>query len=119
MWVLDYRDDVESDLSALHRVDDMATMPARRFFALVNRLGAYSGAVQLALSPAVPAYPERQSLAAQGVDGAPEYTVDLEHDGDTPPEVIAQMRAGLLSELHGGQPVDWVDHDTLVREAQK
>lgn len=116
MWVLDFRDDVESDLSALHRVDDMAAMPARRFFALVNRLGAYSGAVQLALSPAVPTAAPVYDTAS---DDAPTYTVDLEHDGDTPPDVIAQMRAGLLSELHGGQPVDWVDHDTLVREAQK
>jgi hypothetical protein len=117
MWVLDYRDDVESDLSALHRVDDMAAMPARRFFALVNRLGAYPGAVQLALSPAVAALPTQSGDSLEYTPDAP--TVLVPDDGDTPPEVIAQMRAGLLSELHGGQPMDWVDHDTLVREAQK
>ena len=38
--------DIESDLSAFHRVDDWQTLPGPRYFLLANRLGAYTGAVQ-------------------------------------------------------------------------
>lgn len=114
MWVLDFRDDVESDLSALHRVDDMDAMPARRFFALVNRLGAYAGAVQVALTPA--AAPAAETAYATASDAIPEYTVDA--DGDTPDHVVTEMRRALISDFHGGEPVQWVDHDTIVKEAK-
>lgn len=116
MWVLDFRDDVESDLSALHRVDDMDAMPARRFFALVNRLGAYPGAVQIALTPVAQKL-ENLDLETPDRFGIPAYTADA--DGDTPDHVIAEMRRALISDFHGGEPIKWVDHDTLVREAQK
>lgn len=46
MWILDYLDDIESDLSAVHRVDDMGSMPAGRFVRLVERLWHYPGAVR-------------------------------------------------------------------------
>lgn len=45
-WIVDELDDVESDLSAFHRIDDYRTMTSARFFALALRLGAYSGVVQ-------------------------------------------------------------------------
>jgi hypothetical protein len=45
MWVLDYEGDVESDLSAFHRVDDPMTLDAARFFSLAVRLAAYAGAL--------------------------------------------------------------------------
>lgn len=50
LWVLDHLDDIESDLSAIHRVDDMHDLPARRFFLLAERLPAYQGALQARLS---------------------------------------------------------------------
>lgn len=37
--------DIESDLSAFHRVDDWRTLDAPRFFLLAIRLGAYQGAL--------------------------------------------------------------------------
>lgn len=46
MWVLDYEADIESDLSAFHRIDDPMTVPAVRYFSLVLRLAAYTGALQ-------------------------------------------------------------------------
>ncbi|MGI8333480.1 hypothetical protein ACRYCC_26305 [Actinomadura scrupuli] len=44
-WVLDYLGDLESDMSAIHRIDDMYAMPGPRFFRLAARIGAYDGAV--------------------------------------------------------------------------
>lgn len=45
LWLSDLRDDVESDLSVFHRIEEMETMPAPRFLRLACRLHAYSGAV--------------------------------------------------------------------------
>lgn len=47
-WVLDHMDDVASDMSVLHRVDDPWSMPAPRFFSLASRLPVYGGAVRAA-----------------------------------------------------------------------
>lgn len=46
MWTLDYLEDIESDLSAFHRVDDYMTMSGPRFFSLALRLAAYTGVLQ-------------------------------------------------------------------------
>jgi len=45
LWVLDALDDVESDLSRFHRIDDMHAMPGPKFFRYINRLIFYDGAV--------------------------------------------------------------------------
>jgi hypothetical protein len=56
-WVLDHMDDVASDMSVFHRVDDPWSMPAPRFFAFAARLPLYGGAVHAALPrPTQPAY---------------------------------------------------------------
>lgn len=47
-WVLDHMDDVASDMSVFHRVDDPWSMPAPRFFSLASRLPVYGGAVRTA-----------------------------------------------------------------------
>jgi hypothetical protein len=43
---VDAQDDIESDLSAFHRIDDPLSIPAPRYFMLANRLGAYTGVIQ-------------------------------------------------------------------------
>lgn len=43
LWLLDYLDDIESDLSVFHRVDDWRSMAGPRFFRLAVRLAAYNG----------------------------------------------------------------------------
>lgn len=45
-WVLDYLADIESDMSAVHRVDDIHTMSSEKFFRLAERLVHYQGAVR-------------------------------------------------------------------------
>jgi len=42
-------DDVESDLSRFHRIDDMYAVPSVRFFRFANRLIYYEGAVRAAM----------------------------------------------------------------------
>jgi hypothetical protein len=46
LWVLDHLADIESDLSAIHRVDNMWSMPATRFLRLAERLVAYPGVMR-------------------------------------------------------------------------
>lgn len=49
MWVLDHLEDVASDLSVFHRVDDWRGLPSSRFFLWAERLPAYDGAVRAVL----------------------------------------------------------------------
>lgn len=44
-WTLAYLDDLRSDFSVLHRVDEIEQLPAPRFFAYCYRLTAYQGIV--------------------------------------------------------------------------
>lgn len=46
MWLPAWLPDVESDLSAMHRVDDIYQMPASRFFMLAWRLPHYRGVLR-------------------------------------------------------------------------
>lgn len=43
---MDYLDDLESDFSVLHRVDDMYAVPGPRFLRLAARTVAYQGVMQ-------------------------------------------------------------------------
>lgn len=45
MWVTEYEQDIESDLSAFHRIDDPMTIEGPRYFRLAARLGAYAGVI--------------------------------------------------------------------------
>jgi hypothetical protein len=63
-WVLDMLDDIESDMSAFHRVDDIEVMPAGRFFRLAARLPAYSGAVRHRYEQLAERLPEQPAAGA-------------------------------------------------------
>lgn len=45
--MLDHLDDLESDFSVFHRVDDIYAMDSRRFFRLAERIFAYQGVCAL------------------------------------------------------------------------
>jgi hypothetical protein len=49
-WVPDLLDDVASDLSVFHRVDDWTRLSSERFFVLARRLVHYPGAVRFELT---------------------------------------------------------------------
>lgn len=44
--MLDYLDDIESDLSAVHRIDDMWSMDSAKFFRFARRLFAYKSVMR-------------------------------------------------------------------------
>ena len=44
-WTLSHLDDLRSDFSVLHRVDEVEQMPGPRFFAYCYRLSAYQGVI--------------------------------------------------------------------------
>jgi hypothetical protein len=44
--VLDHLDDIESDMSAIHRIDNMYDMPPQKFFRFALRLPAYQGVMR-------------------------------------------------------------------------
>lgn len=47
MWVVDYLEDIDSDMSVFHRVDDAHTvMPAALYFERADRLAAYPGVIR-------------------------------------------------------------------------
>ena len=45
-WMLDYLDDIASDMSVFHRIDDVTALDGPRFFRLAWRLSAYTGVMQ-------------------------------------------------------------------------
>lgn len=47
--MLDYQEDIASDLAVFFRVDDPADLPAPLYFARAMRLGAYAGVMQARL----------------------------------------------------------------------
>jgi hypothetical protein len=51
MWVLDHHEDIDSDMSVFHRVDDYGSMPAPKFFARAARLPVYQGVLREVMAP--------------------------------------------------------------------
>lgn len=67
LWLLDLTDEVASDLSVFHRIDDWESMSARRYCRLVPLLPAYGGAVAAGLRRMVQEEQERQQAQAAPV----------------------------------------------------
>lgn len=102
-------DDIRSDLSVFHRVDDMESMPARRFWPLVQRLYCYSGAVAATTRQRAaerePA--QAQVLVEQSEPSAASPPIDpMAPVVGTDPESIAALHAHpLYGDIPGLPPV--------------
>lgn len=82
--MVDMEADVASDLSALHRIDNMYDMGSRRWAQLVPRLIAYPGAVQFRFK--LWAQRQRDAEAEQaGGGGVAAPTVSVAAPAPTPP----------------------------------
>lgn len=90
MWVLDYLDDIESDMSVFHRVDDPWSMPAPRFFAFATRLPAYDGALAIAYRAATEAKPTQPAAVPVA---APSNVIDIRQAALLAPDWI-EVKAG-------------------------
>lgn len=92
MWVIDLADEIESDLSAFHRIDDPMSLDSPRYFRLARQLHAYHGAVRSALLVAVNREREQNGGAmppTTDVSGAylatisdPSMPGSIEYDGE-------------------------------------
>lgn len=82
-WVTDFEDDIESDLSAFHRVDDPMRLDGPRYFMLATRLAAYTGVVAARM------YKLRQDQEGGAPSGAPAQHVTKVSDSTA----LAQLAA--------------------------
>ncbi len=72
MWVLDYVEDIASDMSVFHRIDDADAMPAPLYFERAERLPAYQGVMRARLSS--------EAQEAGGTPAATPGTVEVSED---------------------------------------
>lgn len=63
-WLLDLPDEIRSDMSVFHRIDDVDTMPAHRFWSFASRLPFYDGAVRAMSRTALTPEPASPAQAA-------------------------------------------------------
>jgi hypothetical protein len=89
LWINDWLDDVRSDMSVFHRIDDIEVMEAKRFVAFAERLPAYSGAVLARLVR------EREEQDVTTQPSAPAPSRGLPNLGNDVVEVPA-TRAGMF-----------------------
>jgi hypothetical protein len=105
-----------SDLSVFHRVDDANALTIPRFLTFAVRLSAYAGALRARFS-------QTQTAGTASPVGAPTAGVPSTGGGDTPPEVLHQLKAQQFAARHAklnDAPVDpsairW-DNDEVFRE---
>lgn len=83
MWVTDYETDIESDLSAFHRVDDLITMDGPRYFRLAPLLTAYAGVMQARAVEERQNSTERHAPAPSSRASAPTGASKVSHVEDT------------------------------------
>lgn len=80
-WVVDCLDDIASDMSAFHRVDDIAALDGPTLFRLAWRLPAYQGVMQVraqeTYDDTTTASPERPPLSSSGSRADAEWNPGL------------------------------------------
>lgn len=98
-----------SDMSVFHRVDDLAALTISRFLMLVVRLSAYGGALGARFTRQTAGTASPADVSAAGVMSA--------GGGDTPPEVLAQMKRQQFAARHKSDvsSIEW-DNGKLYRE---
>jgi hypothetical protein len=52
IWVVDHLEDLESDFSVFHRIDDPLSLPGPEFFRKAHRVGAYEGVMTARIAKA-------------------------------------------------------------------
>lgn len=85
--MLDHLDDLVSDFSAIHRIDDIYALGGERFFNLANRVVAYPGVMRI--------HAELQASAQRAEAG-------IDRVGGTASEIAASPDLSDLIELEEG-----------------
>lgn len=110
-WVWEVWDDIASDLSVFHRIDDPDTLTIPAFIAKAVRLSAYTGAVRARFA-------QQSAGTASPADVPTGGAIPREPaGGDTPPEVIAAIKRQQFAARYGVEPdsITW-DNDQIYRE---
>jgi hypothetical protein len=98
LWVLDHQDDLDADFLAVYHIDlHEQEISARRYFALAQRLTAYTGVLAARLEA------ERDESRPAGA--VPTSTTPAPQRGDTTELSLTQFRAhfpGWVSVAQGG-----------------
>lgn len=106
---MSYVDEIESDFSVYHRVDDFWCRPSDWITRFAGKLVAYQGALWLAMQKAEPVdqTPVQPAYLSTGYPQA----VDSLESGDTPPEVVAALwqRAIVSDYQEHGFEVDGIE----------
>jgi hypothetical protein len=110
-WIAEFWEDIVSDMSVYHRVDDVAALTITRFLSLAVRLSAYGGVLRArfaATQTAGTASPANVPAAG---------SVPRAGGGDTPPEVVAAIKRQQFAARYGTDPnaIRW-DNDEVYRE---
>lgn len=69
--MLDHLDDIASDMSVFHRIDDIYAMDGARFFTLAPRLPAYPGVMQVRVQAELDSEPTIPAVAPPSGRPAP------------------------------------------------
>lgn len=104
--MLAFQDELESDLSRFHRVDDFRVMDAGRFLRLAEQIAVYQGAVFLALSQHVK--PQTAQL------GTPDDSEDSGPVLNSEAAAIAHRRQFMQTVTES--PIEWVSEDEILKE---
>lgn len=109
--MLEYWEDIASDLAVFHRVDDPDTLTIPVFQSKALRLGAYDGALKVRLGVAT------QTAGTASPAHVPAAGVPSVGGGDTPPEVVAAMKRQQFAQRYQIDPsqITW-DDDQIYRE---
>lgn len=92
--MLDRIDEIASDLSVYHRIDDAEGMDMGLFAARVSVLPAYGGA----LAQRVQRDQQDAPIHPSPVRPSPVYAVEQPANGDTSPEEVERMWHGVLAQ---------------------
>jgi len=109
-WIAEFWEDIVSDMSVYHRVDDLAALTITRFLSLVVRLSAYGGALRTRFTAQTAGTASPANVPAAGI-------VPRAGGGDTPPEVVAAIKRQQFAARYGTDPnaIRW-DDDEVYRE---
>ena len=95
--MLDYLDDLESDFSRFHRIDDIYQLDGPRFFRMAWRISAYGGVMSMRLDAQQREAQPTPAPAHQSAPAAPagrDNVVDLVAFQASQPGLIERVKVG-------------------------
>lgn len=99
-WTQDHLDDIASDLSVFHRIDDWTKMRAADYFDKAERLGAYAGVIQARAT----IEQEQHSKTTPATGASPRYQAPAQTGGTT---TVEGTRGAIETNVSTAGLIDW------------